>query len=463
MKQLLATTLKMIFLVVTVIVPAFAQTQIGWDGNATALRGRNNQRFSFVCPGNGTLSGAVWGTDLYTDDSSICTAAVHTGRINQASGGTVTIEIRPGATSYTGSARNGVSSRAYGGWSGSYVIVSAIGGGEPEAAPINWATNATGLRGRNGQRFRYRCPGGGTLGAVWGTDLYTDDSSICTAAVHAGFIDPRAGGAITVEVRAGAPVYQASTRYGVTTRAYGSWSGSFALVRSSKDDPSVKAIAWNTTVTDLRGRNGQVFKFNCPAGGSLSASVWGTDLYTDDSAVCVAAVHRGLITAARGGTVTVEIRPGAAGYAASTRNGVASRAYGGWSGSYMVLGAPTVKPTPIASPTPGPRTSSKVTALTENRAKSKVLIWVDGKPPITMTDVLNYHLEPGWKGALPVTIPGDGKIKFVVGDGSAGPNGMYDKVITTCVWSGDPNNQKRFPHIIFEPGGTLTCTTATKP
>lgn len=120
---------------------------------------------------------------------------------------------------------------------------------------------------------------------------------------------------------------------------------------------------------------------------------------------------------------------------------------------------PTPKPTPV----PGTGPSPKVTALTENRAKYKVLIWVDGKPPKTPMDVLNYHLEPGWKGTLPVTIPADGKIRFVAGDGSGGPGSMYDKVITTCVWTGDPKTPKRYPHIIFEPGGTLTCSTATAP
>lgn len=114
------------------------------------------------------------------------------------------------------------------------------------------------------------------------------------------------------------------------------------------------------------------------------------------------------------------------------------------------------------TPTPG-GDSTKATALTENRARYKVLIWVDGKPPKTPMDVLNYHLEPGWKGSLPVAIPPDGRIKFIAGDGSGGPGSMYDKVLTSCVWTGDPKNSKRYPHIIFESSGTLTCSTAAKP
>lgn len=335
MNYLSSTTVLTLLSLAILAGSVFGQTQIGWEANAVSLRGQNGQRFSFVCPGNGSLSGSIWGTNLYTDDSSICTAAVHSGYIDQASGGTVTIEIRPGATSYSGSAKNGVTSRGYGSWTGSFAIISGIGGGDPEAGPIDWATTATGLRGRNGQRYLFRCPGEGTLRGIWGTDLYTDDSSICTAAVHAGFIEPKSGGTVTIEIRPGASSYQASSRNSVTSQAYGAWSGSYVFVRSVKGDPTTKTIAWNTSVTDLRGRNGETFRLTCPAGGSLSATIWGSDIYTDDSAVCVAAVHSGMITAEAGGTVTVEIRPGASGYTPVTRNGVASRGYGAWSGSFI--------------------------------------------------------------------------------------------------------------------------------
>ena len=38
-------------------------------------------------------AGPVYGTDIYSDDSSICTAAVHAGRVDFAEGGLVTIQI----------------------------------------------------------------------------------------------------------------------------------------------------------------------------------------------------------------------------------------------------------------------------------------------------------------------------------------------------------------------------------
>lgn len=202
-----------------------------WDAHAGSLRGQNGQRFTFTCPPNGTASGRLWGSGPYTDDSSICTAAVHAGVITVVNGGRITIEIRPGSDSYAGSTRNGVNSSGYGSWQGSFVIV----GGryqEREQRYISWNTPADSLRGRNGERFTFVCPpNGAASGRLWGSGLYTDDSSICTAAVHAGLITVMSGGTVTIEIRPGATSYQATIRNGVNSRGYGSWAGSFVFAR----------------------------------------------------------------------------------------------------------------------------------------------------------------------------------------------------------------------------------------
>lgn len=110
--------------------PAFNETLLNhlenpayaWSANAMHHRGENGQRFSYDCPANGTTAG-LWGTDTYTDDSSVCTAAVHAGLITVEQGGPVTIEILPGQKSYRGSDRNGVTSDSYVHWFGSYSFV----------------------------------------------------------------------------------------------------------------------------------------------------------------------------------------------------------------------------------------------------------------------------------------------------------------------------------------------------
>lgn len=95
-----------------------------------------------------------------------------------------------------------------------------------------WSTQADGYRGKNGQRITLRIPPGGpSSGRLWGTDVYTDDSSIGLAAVHAGLITLQNGGTVTIEIREGQASYQSSTRNGLTSTAYASWYGSFVFVR----------------------------------------------------------------------------------------------------------------------------------------------------------------------------------------------------------------------------------------
>jgi hypothetical protein len=89
----------------------------------------------------------VWGTNIYTDDSSVCTAAVHGGLITLAKGGKVKIEMRDGQPSYRGSTRNGIKSNKYPAWTGSFIVVDAPDGPEtPEGT-------ATGSVTVNGQPF----------------------------------------------------------------------------------------------------------------------------------------------------------------------------------------------------------------------------------------------------------------------------------------------------------------------
>ena len=93
---------------------------------------------------------------------------------------------------------------------------------------------------------------------------------------------------------------------------------------------------WNQGVAQYRGQNGRRFTMKCIAMGSDFA-VWGANPYTDDSPVCAAAAHLGLITRAHGGRVTVEIRPAQRRFEGVTRNGVTGFAWGPYPGSYVVL------------------------------------------------------------------------------------------------------------------------------
>lgn len=98
-----------------------APTAIDWNARGNEFPAENNARLAFSCPASG-IAYTVWGTDVYTDDSSICTAAVHAGAITRADGGNVTIEIRPGQSSYGATTRNGITSRSYDEWPRSFIV-----------------------------------------------------------------------------------------------------------------------------------------------------------------------------------------------------------------------------------------------------------------------------------------------------------------------------------------------------
>jgi hypothetical protein len=105
---------------------AHASADIDWQTSPLDLdlRGMNGERYAFRCPPGKPLPSRVAGSGPYTDDSSICTAAVHAGAIHAKDGGDVTIEIRPGQERYAGSDRNYIKSGDYAGtWDGSFVVL----------------------------------------------------------------------------------------------------------------------------------------------------------------------------------------------------------------------------------------------------------------------------------------------------------------------------------------------------
>ena len=271
-----------------------------WQLAANGFRGRNGELFSIHCPRFGSAA-AVWGTDVYTDDSSICTAAVHSGLITYQDGGVVTFRILPGKEAYAGSARNGVETHNYSSWRGSFAFqineeaANTLG---ERALMVTWESSARDFRDNVGRRITFECPAGGTPRTIWGTDFYTDDSSICTGAVHSGLITFASGGVVTIEIQEGQSRYRRSHRNGVESKSFRKWPGSFRFVNApalAGTGAAWEWIDWTETASNLRGWDGLRIHVACPAGGSASR-VWGTGIYTDDSSICTAAVHSGIIT-----------------------------------------------------------------------------------------------------------------------------------------------------------------------
>jgi LCCL domain-containing protein len=223
--------------------------------------------------------------------------------------------------------------------------------------------NATQLPGDVGAVFQVACPPGcEASGSLWGTDIYTADSGICRAGIHAGLITP-GGGVVTVRIEPGQPAYRGSVRYGIQSSDYGQYGKSYVLFGSGQPAagppqnqypppppnqypaqgqyppqnqyPAAQAIEAGCSYSgnQIRGDIGSSHLVNCPPGCSSRGGLWGTDIYTADSGVCRAAIHAGLITDG-GGNVVVTLDPGRPAYRGSDRNGVHSSDYGNYGKSY---------------------------------------------------------------------------------------------------------------------------------
>lgn len=212
---------------------------ISWSFTANRYRDRLGDEVSFFCPPNGAAN-RVWGSDVYADQSSICTAAVHAGLITLDEGGAIAIRIHPGQDTYRGSTQNEITSGDFGQWPGSFTFttlrdavagVMVIADGTPVALQIaTWDTTGAAFASQVNQVFAVYCPANGTIADVWGSDIYRDASSVCTAAVHAGKFTTQMGGAIAFKVVPPMPFYIGNTRNGITSRHWQGGRSSFQFL-----------------------------------------------------------------------------------------------------------------------------------------------------------------------------------------------------------------------------------------
>jgi hypothetical protein len=229
----------------------------------------------------------------------------------------------------------------------------AVGPGQQGGAPMSsggpieagCSYNATQLPpAPEGTSFQVACPPGcQATGGLWGTDVYTADSAICRAGIHAGAITPQ-GGVVTVQTRPGQPAYRGSPRYGVQSADYGAYGRSYAVMgvvagagapAPAPGAPQVIEAGCSFNSTQIVGAPGTYSVVSCPAGCAQTGGLWGTDVYTGDSAICRAAVHAGIIPDA-GGYVGVLLDVGQPAYRGSVRNGVRSSDYGPYRSSFRL-------------------------------------------------------------------------------------------------------------------------------
>jgi hypothetical protein len=190
-------------------------------------------------------------------------------------------------------------------------------------------------------------------GSVWGNGIYTDDSDVSTAAVHAGIVKYGETKTVRVTILPGQNSYGGSWRNGVRSEEYIEFDGSFKFTDVSlplSTQSLTEGIGTTTREEDIylveyQGKHGIVI--NLIVTGDIEGDVWGTDIYTDDSDISAAAVHAGILKVGETKTISITILPGQSSYSGSSRNGVESGDYGEWDGSFKFSDVSVAPPYPL--------------------------------------------------------------------------------------------------------------------
>ncbi len=286
-------------------------------------------------PVTGVANGPVWGDFIYTTDSALGASAVHAGLVRVGETKNIKVWIIPAPGSFGDADRNGIRSMKWGRYPKAFVMQAS----GPTAASVEQAAVAVGgpgILGKPlGETMEMRVTGR-RRGAVWGTDIYTADSDIGAAAVHAGVLKDGEEGTVVVAVVASPERHQGSTRNGVTSGPWGRFSRSIVIVRKSAPGPApvggragvplrrpVAALAMGESMT-------------VTIKGSDAGVIWGTDQYTGDSRIEVAAVHAGAVRAGEEADVVVTRVAALDRYQGSVKNGVRSQSWGRYDTAYKI-------------------------------------------------------------------------------------------------------------------------------
>ncbi len=81
-----------------------------------------------------------------------------------------------------------------------------------------------------GKTFHFRVTGA-TAAIIWGDGIYTTDSQLATAAVHAGVLKVGETGVVKVTIVPSPQTFSGSTKNGVTSQAYGLFPAAYKVSR----------------------------------------------------------------------------------------------------------------------------------------------------------------------------------------------------------------------------------------
>ncbi|WP_315831604.1 LCCL domain-containing protein [Bradyrhizobium prioriisuperbiae] len=322
----------------------------------------------------------TYGNDVYTSDSSLCRAAVHAGAADARTGGTVTIVPEAGRKAYAGAIRNGIQSLDAGAHDASFRFATGSAAGQSAgtsaatpAASVSVCPSTFKAYAGSGEPLTCSC-GREQIDInqytfpTYGNDVYTSDSSLCRAAVHAGAANARTGGTVTIVPEAGRKAYAGAIRNGIESLDANEHEASFRFAMAPAPaanpgrDAAPTAPAASTSAaasicpSTFKAYAGTSEPLTCSCTGEqininqYSFPTYGNDVYTSDSSLCRAAVHAGAASAKTGGTVTIIPEAGRKVYAGAVRNGIESLDAGAHDASFRFAVARTPPPQAPAPP-----------------------------------------------------------------------------------------------------------------
>ena len=190
-------------------------------------RGQNDKSFLFYVTGDG--EGQCWGGEdnIYTDVSSLATAAVHAGLVKANQTKLIKVKVLPAKDSYPSINRNDIVSDEADSSEGSFQLLP------PSIDEFaNAPTNMSAFTGKYDIIFIFRVTGS-KEGAIWGgkDGVYTTDSEIATAAVHAGVLKLGQTGLVRIKMLPGRSSYPEFTSNGITSHGFDEWDGSYQFIK----------------------------------------------------------------------------------------------------------------------------------------------------------------------------------------------------------------------------------------
>ncbi len=148
-----------------------------------------------------------------------------------------------------------------------------------DATSIECSTTGQQIEGEVNTYLNVECPANCTSGSLWGTTIYTDDSAVCRAAIHAGVM-PASGGQFAVVIAEGQDSYEGTTANGITSSNWGSWRRSILVTPVIGDSGPIDP---SSTPEVNTGVPGEMFPIAYGDSGSTQIDTAGGDTFVFDA------------------------------------------------------------------------------------------------------------------------------------------------------------------------------------